>query len=419
MREIKTAPVINRSVTVPGSKSYTHRLLIASALSNGRCDVLNPLKSEDTLLTVKGLRMMGVDITEKTDHMVVQGGGGNFEPAQSEIDLGNSGTSVRLLTGICGIGNGRYIITGTSRMQERPIQDLLDAMVQLGIEAKSMKGNGCPPIEVVGRKIDKGNVTLDCHVSSQYLSSMLLLSPFSSGGVEIRVVNGPVSKPYIDMTLAVMERFGVRVDREGYERFWVPGKQTYRSGTYAVEPDCSQAGYFWAAAAITSASVSVNGVHSTSKQGDVRFSEVLGRMGCIVTEEENGICVTGGALKGITVDMSDMPDMVPTLAVVAAFAEGTTQIRNVAHLRAKESNRLESVADELIKLGIDARCGESGMTITGGVPRGGRINTYNDHRMAMSFAVAGLKTPGIFIENEKCVSKSFPDFWEVFESLYG
>ncbi len=418
MKEIKTAPVKNTTVQVPGSKSYTHRILIASALSDGACRIENPLRSEDTLFTVKGLRGMGVKIEDHTEYLLVRGNGGRLETAEEDIYLGNSGTSVRLLTGICGIGNGRYLITGTSRMQERPIQDLLDGLSQLGIRAASIHGNGCPPIEIFGKKIEGGRVDLNCHVSSQYLSSILLMAPFSLKGIEINVVNGPVSKPYIDMTLEVMKRMDVEVSREGYDRFFVPGHQIYRSGTYEVEPDCSQAGYFWAAAAVTGASITVRGIHSDTRQGDVRFSKVLGEMGCRITEENEGICVTGGPLKGICVDMSDMPDMVPTLAVVAAFAEGTTEISNVSHLRAKESDRLQSVVNELTKMGIVADCGGSGLRITGGRGHGASIDTYNDHRMAMSFSVAGLKIPDIRIENEFCVSKSFPNYWEVFESIY-
>jgi 3-phosphoshikimate 1-carboxyvinyltransferase len=418
MKMIRTAPVKSTTVHVPGSKSFTHRILIASALSDGVCRIDNPLRSEDTLLTAEGLRRMGVEIHDHTDHLVVHGCDGSLRPAESEIDLGNSGTSVRLLTGICGIGSGRYVITGTRRMQERPIQDLLDGLVQLGIRARSLQGNGCPPVEVFGRNIEGGRVELDCHVSSQYLSSILLMAPLSSRGIEVCVKKGPVSKPYIDMTLEVMHLLGVDVNREGYRNFFVPGGQTYRSGTYCVEPDCSQAGYFWAAAAITDASVTVRNVHPDTRQGDVRFAQVLGRMGCRVTEEEEGIRVSGGPLSGITVDMSDMPDMVPTLAVVSAFAEGTTVIQNVAHLRAKESDRLGAVVTELNKMGIAAQCDDTGMAITGGGGHGAQIKTYDDHRMAMSFAVAGLRIPGIGIENESCVSKSFPNFWEVFETLY-
>jgi 3-phosphoshikimate 1-carboxyvinyltransferase len=418
MKTIRTAPIKNTTVQVPGSKSFTHRILIASALSDGFCRIDNPLRSEDTLLTAQGLRLMGVDIQDNRDHFLVNGCSGRLKPAKDEIYLGNSGTSVRLLTGICGLGKGDYIITGTPRMQERPIQDLLDGMVQLGISAKSVLGNGCPPVEIIGEKFVGGAVELDCSVSSQYLSSILMMAPFSSKGVEVQVKKGPVSKPYVDMTLEVMELLGVNVHREGYQKFIVPGGQAYRSGNYAVEPDCSQAGYFWSAAAVTGASVTVRNITSNTSQGDVRFAGVLEKMGCRVTEEKNGICVSGAPLSGITADMSDMPDMVPTLAVVAAFARGTTTIQNVAHLKAKESDRLGSVVAELNRMGISAECSDSGMTVTGGGGHGADIKTYDDHRMAMSFAVAGLKIQGVRIENESCVSKSFPDFWEVFETLY-
>lgn len=419
MKKIRTDPIRKSiSIRVPGSKSFTHRILIASALSDGVCRIDNPLKSEDTLLTACGLQQMGIDIEDRGTFMWVHGAGGVLQPAAKEIHLGNSGTSVRLLTGICAIGNGRYLLTGTERMRERPVQDLLDGLRQLGVRAASIAGNGCPPVEVYGKAIEGGTVSLDCHVSSQYLSSMLLMAPLSSKGVEINVVRGPVSKPYIDMTLEVMNLLGVTVNREGYEKFSVPGAQVYRSGNYIVEPDCSQAGYFWAAAAVAGASIRVERIESRTRQGDVRFVQVLEKMGCRIQEDSTGIAVTGGPLSGIDADMSDMPDMAPTLAVVAAFARGTTTIRNVGHLKAKESDRLESTARELSRMGIDVACGDDGLTITGGKAHGARINTYNDHRIAMSFAVAGLKVPGIQIENESCVSKSFPNFWEVFDSMY-
>jgi 3-phosphoshikimate 1-carboxyvinyltransferase len=247
---------------------------------------------------------------------------------------------------------------------------------------------------------------------------MLLLAPYTEEGLEIFVVEGPVSKPYVDMTLEVMMRLGVSVERDGYARFRVSGKQVYRSGTYPVEPDCSQASYFWGAAAISGASVTVRGTTKNSRQGDVRFVDVLAAMGCGVFEESDGIRVSGGTLSGVNVDMSDMPDMVPTLAVIAAFATGDTVIRNVAHLKAKESDRLSSVVAELKKMGIKADCTDTGMVITGGHPKGAEIETYNDHRIAMSFAIAGLRTPGTMIRDEGCVRKSFPNFWEVFEMLY-
>jgi 3-phosphoshikimate 1-carboxyvinyltransferase len=225
------------------------------------------------------------------------------------------------------------------------------------------------------------------------------------------------------MTVDIMSSFGVKVERDGYARFKIPGGQTYRSGAYAVEPDCSQAGYFWAAAAITGGTIKVKGISRDSRQGDVRFTEVLESMGCSASHEKDGIAVSGKTLSPIEVDMADMPDIVPTLAVVAAFAEGTTVIKNVAHLRAKESDRLEAVSRELSKIGIKATATDNTLIVKGGHPVGkesGRafIETYNDHRIAMSFAVAGLVVPGIVIRDEQCVEKSFPDFWNIFKGLY-
>jgi 3-phosphoshikimate 1-carboxyvinyltransferase len=281
-----------------------------------------------------------------------------------------------------------------------------------------VNADGCPPIEVVGGGLKGGSVAIDCRVSSQYLSALLMIAPFANETVTITVSGGLVSRPYVDMTIDVMEAFGIAVDRNGYERFVVTGGQAYRAGDHAVEPDCSQAGYFWAAAAISGAGVTVAGTSMSSLQGDVRFAERLAAMGCRVAESGDGIKVTGGPLTGVLVDMADMPDMVPTLAVVAAFARGTTVIENVAHLKAKESDRLSAVAAELTKMGIEAGCTDSGLRIVGGHPRGAAIDTYNDHRIAMSFALAGLKIPGVKIKDETCVKKSFPHFWEVFKSLY-
>jgi 3-phosphoshikimate 1-carboxyvinyltransferase len=418
MIEIKTQPVKDSTVTVPGSKSYTHRILIAAALSDGPCQILNPLRSEDTLLTLSGLKQMGISVEIEPDRIIVHGRSGDLKPCTDPVYLGNSGTSIRLLTGICALGRSCYVLDGTQRMQERPIQDLVEGLNQLGICAHCLQKNGCPPVHIKGAKFRGGKVDLKCGISSQFLSSLLLMAPYSKEGVEINIVEGPVSKPYVDMTIEVMSRLGVQVDREGYTRFQVPGGQVYRAGTYAVEPDCSQAGYFWGAAAITGKSVTVKDIRCSTQQGDVRFAEVLGQMGCEVTETPEGIRVSGSNLSAVSVDMADMPDMVPTLAVVAAFADGKTRIRNVAHLKAKECDRLGSVVTELSKMGIDAQCTDSGMDITGGGAKGAEIETYNDHRLAMSFAMAGLKVPGVVIRDESCVGKSFPTFWEVFKTLY-
>jgi 3-phosphoshikimate 1-carboxyvinyltransferase len=418
MIEIRSQKIQNSEVVVPGSKSYTHRILISSALSDGICTIYNGLESEDTLLTLNALRQMGIDIHIMDDRFVVHGTKGALKPCIDPVYLGNSGTSVRLLTAVAALGQGVYTLTGTDRMGERPIQDLLDGLVQMGVDARSVKANGCPPVEVKGGKVLGGGVALKCGVSSQFLSALLLIAPYTTRGVEINVIQGPVSRPYVDMTVDVMEELGIEVRRDGYEYFSVAGGQIYTAGSYEVEPDCSQAGYFWAAAAISGSDIKVKGTSTKSRQGDVRFTEILEKMGCNIQHGVDGITVSGRPLSAITADMSDMPDMVPTLAVVAAFAKGTTVIENVGHLKAKESDRLGSVVKELSKIGIDASCSESGMEIKGGRSHGSEIDTYGDHRMAMSFALAGLKTPGIVIRDETCVEKSFPDFWKVFDSLY-
>jgi 3-phosphoshikimate 1-carboxyvinyltransferase len=418
MIEIQSRPVRNTTVAVPGSKSYTHRALIVSALSDGECEIRNGLDSEDTRLTRDALHQMGILIDQGPASWRVRGGYGILQPCANPIFLGNSGTSMRLLAAVCALGKGKYILTGTRRMQERPILDLLEGLHQLGVRTVSLSSPGCPPIEIEAGVISGGTVSLNCGTSSQYLSALLLISPFTQKGMEIRVTEGPVSKPYIDMTIDIMNQAGVSVSRNGYERFQIAGNQRYLPRRFCVEPDISQAGYFWAAAAVTGATISVAGVSHGSRQGDLRLLDVLSSMGCTTRVEQNGVSVTGGELRAVEVDMSAMPDMVPTLAVVAAFAKGKTVVTNVGHLKAKESDRLGSVVAELQKLGISAGCSDTAMWIEGGTPNAALIDPHNDHRLAMSFAVAGLKTPGIRIENETCVEKSFPEFWKVFESLY-
>jgi 3-phosphoshikimate 1-carboxyvinyltransferase len=418
MIEIRPAIIKQAEITVPGSKSYTHRMLITAALSNGRCTLLGALKSEDTFLTLETLRKFGIPVEISDEGFRVNGTSGDLKAHAAPIDLKNSGTSMRFLTALAVLGKGRYRLTGSERMQQRPIKDLLDGLECLGVAAESVQNNGCPPVEIEGGKISGDHAVLNCQKSSQFLSGLLLVAPYTEKGLTIDVSHGPVSRPYIDMTLEVMEKFGVAVTRKAYQRFEVAGKQIYRSGAYQVEPDASQAGYFWAAAAITGADIKVSGITRESKQGDVRLAALFEQMGCNVSYEPDGIRVIGGPLTGIETDMADIPDMVPTLAVVAAFAKGTTVIRNVSHLAEKESNRLTAVAEELSKMGINTQLTQKDLMVEGGAPHGAQIATYNDHRIAMSFAVAGLRVQKVFIEEERCVEKSFPGFWNVFEKLY-
>ncbi len=413
---IKPLGIQEHTAHVPGSKSFTHRMLICAALASGKSVITNGLVSEDTFLTMDGLNKLGATITHSGNQFQVQGTGGKFVRHEVPIFLGNAGTTIRLLTAVAAMGTGAYTLTGTERMQERPIQDLAQALKGLGVPTETK--NGCPPITVQGTAIEGGKVSINCGISSQYLSALLLIAPYTKNGMEITVTEGPVSKPYIDMTLSVMETMGVSVERDGYNWFSVTGQSTYQPGNYTVDTDASGAGYFWAAGAISGATVWVPGTQTSSCQGDSRFALILKSMGCRMDENQDGIAISGGELQGITVDMGNMPDMVPTLAVVAAFAKGQTRIENVAHLKAKECDRLTSVVTELNKMGINATCDDSGMVIEGGKPSGAVIDTYDDHRLAMSFAVAGLLTPGTVINNPSCVEKSFPGFWEEWEKLY-
>ena len=418
MKEIKPYKITNCQVSVPGSKSYTHRMLIAAALSDGMCTIHNALASEDTRLTMEALRQMGIQIDFHDNDVRVYGKGGRLSGGNAAIHLGNSGTSMRLLSAVAALGKGTYTLTGTVRMQKRPIKDLLDALQQIGVKARSLNDNGCPPVEITGTTIRKDQVSINCQKSSQYLSALLLIAPCTQHGLEICVTGGPVSRPYVDLTIDLMNTFGLRLERDGYRRFNVPGRQIYRAGEYAVEADCSQAAYFWGAAAIGGADIKVLGVKADSAQGDIRFADLLRSMGCRVSKTSDGIAVAGGSLSAIEADLADMPDQVPTLAVVAAFATGTTVIKNVAHLKSKESDRLSATVTELKKMEIDATCTANDLVVKGGKPKGAIIDTYNDHRIAMSFAIAGLNVPGVCIRNEGCVEKSFPDFWQVFEGLY-
>jgi len=417
MITIESRKIEHAVVRVPGSKSYTHRLLIGCALASGKSTLADPLVSEDTRLTARALGQMGARIQFADDKARVTGTGGRLQPADDPIFLKNSGTSMRLLTALAGLGRTPYRLTGSPRMHQRPIGPLLDSLNQIGVAARSENDNGCPPVLVDGINGQGGAAAIDCSISSQFLSGLLLMAPCLSRGLDISVTRGPVSKPYLDLTLDIMSRLGVGVEREGYERFTVAGGQAYLAGDYPVEPDCSGASYFWAAAAVNGGSVTVRNIPANTRQGDVGIVDLLARMGCRVTSGAEGVTVTGGELNAIQCDMGDMPDMVPTLAVVAAFARGTTEIRNVAHLKAKETDRLAAVSAELGRMGVAVSATGDTLRVTGGKAHGAEIETYDDHRIAMAFAVAGLKVPGVAIKDPHCVAKSFPDFWDLFRDL--
>lgn len=423
MTEIEPLTTIDTSIEVPGSKSLTQRALIAASLAEGNSTLIGPLESEDTEYSSGALHQMGIEM-EKSKDWVVHGKGGAIEQSEKPIFLGNNGTATRFLTSVAALGRSPFTIDGDPRMYERPIEPLMSALQGWGVDIVSIKDSGCPPLRINDRRlpgIQGGATILPEGKSSQYLSSLLLVAPYAKEKAELRVEGEVLSKPYVAMTLAVMADFGIHVDcTEDYTHFSIP-QGCYKGREYRVEGDASNASYFWAAAAITGGRVTVSNVPVPSLQGDAMLAPLLGRMGCEVSQTGDGITLKGPErLQPVTIDMGDMPDVVPTLAVVAAFAHGTTTINNIAHLRIKECDRLSAVVTELGKLGVDIEEKEATMIIHGkggeGM-RGAEIETYEDHRMAMSLAVAGLRVRGVKITGESCVAKSFPDFWDRFALL--
>lgn len=417
MIEIKPLPKCAAVVSIPGSKSYTHRALITSSLAEGVSFLTNALRSEDTLYTAQGLEKMGIKITWEKEGVRVEGQGGSFKKGAENIFLGNSGTSMRFLTALAALREGRTYLDGSARLRERPMGELLKALSGLKVKAYALKNNGCPPIIVESQGLAGGKVVVKGMESSQFLSALLLVSPYSQRDVVIEVEGHLASQPYVDMTREVMSVFGVEVLGD-FPVFYVRHGQRYTPQNYLIDGDASNASYFWAAAALTKGRLEVANLRPESAQGDLKFLELLQRMGCQIRWKEKGIEVQGAALKGIEADMNAMPDVVPTLAVLGAFAAGETIISNIEHLRYKESDRVKALANELRKMGVKVAEGRDWLRITGGQVHGAEIETYQDHRLAMSFAIAGLVIPGVKIKGEECVAKSFPDFWDKLKELY-
>ncbi len=417
MKQIRTIENLDTAVRIPGSKSITHRYLIMAALAEGRSLLSNTLWCDDTRYTAKALKSLGAQIIHSPEAAEVTGTGGKLDHASKPIFLDNAGTSMRLLTAVACLAQGDCVLTGSDRMHRRPIGELLAGLRPLGGIVESLKKNGCPPVRIHGKGLKGGRTLVDASRSSQFVSAILLAAPYASNVVEIGV-RGLVSRPYVDVTLDGMSRFGAEAGWLDEETLRVEAPGHYRPGNYDVEGDCSSASYFWAAAAITGGKISTFNIVRNSNQGDLALLELLSQMGCRIEWHDHGVTVLGGRLRGIEVDMRDMPDMVPTLAVTAAFAEGTTVIRNVGHLRIKESDRLQAVAEGLQRLGVQVNEGRDSLTIRGGSPVGALIDPHDDHRIAMSFAIAGLVTRGVRIADETCVDKSFPEFWDRFKELY-
>jgi len=426
--ELEIAPLTNTpgaTVTVPGSKSITNRALVLAAGTpmDVPCRLTGALRSEDTEVMVAAIQQLGIEVRPEWDaaepSVLFPFRERSGIPARSaDLYVANSGTTMRFLAAMVATGEGRYRLDGIPRMRERPIQDLLDALNQLGgVKAYSEAGNGCPPVVIETQGVRGGHVKIRAGVSSQFLSGLLMAAPFAETDVTIELVGPVVSEPYIEMTVAMMRQWGYAVDANGGTFHVRAGGYTHNPMTYAIEPDASAASYFWAAAAITGGRVTVAGLTRDSLQGDVRFVDVLEQMGCRVEACETGITVHGRPLRGVDVDMNDISDTVMTLGAVACFADGPTTIRNVAHIRHKETDRIAALATELRKLGAEVAERADGLTITPRPLAGCAVDTYNDHRMAMSLALVGLRVPGVVVRNPGCVAKTYPGFWQDLAAL--
>jgi 3-phosphoshikimate 1-carboxyvinyltransferase len=407
---------------VPGSKSYTNRALTIAALARGSSVLRGALLSDDTQVAQAALAQLGVPIEQDGTTLHVHGRPGGFTAPQQPLYLGNSGTATRFFTAMLTMAGFSCTITGNARMQERPIADLLEALNQLGAEAVSLHGNGCPPVRIGARRLQGGTATISGAISSQFLSALLMVAPYACQDVALVVRDTLVSVPYVDITLDIMAQFGIRVHHEAYRHFVIPGQQAYGAREYTIEGDASSATYFWGLAALLGQDMTVTNIPATSAQGDVRFLAVLERMGCRISRH-HGLVVSGPAqLQPLgDIDLNALPDAAMTVAVLAAFCKGPTRIRNVANLRVKESDRLRALATELRKIGTTVEEFPDGLLIEGNPEKlhGADIATYDDHRMAMCFGMAGVRLSGIRIQDPGCVSKTYPGFWEDLQRLGG
>ncbi len=437
-RSVAISPVspISAEITPPGSKSITNRALVIAAIAKGESILSGALASEDTLMMMNSLQKMNVALEHSPENaeIRIQGAGGPFEIPDNEtteLFCGNSGTTIRFLTAMCANSKGIFHLDGVERMRQRPLGDLIDGLRQLGVSIKSDQGNDCPPVILSANGISGGAAKIHGNVSSQFLSGLLMAAPYAKNETTISVVGDLVSRPYIDMTIAVMKAFGAEIyemeSQNHSEVFRIPPNQKYYGRKYVVEPDASAASYFFAAAAVAGGEVFVRNLSRESLQGDVKFCDCLEKMGCRIEYLPNGIRASRNpdlSLHGIDVDMHFISDTAQTLSAVALFADSPTTIRNVANMRVKETDRIHAVVAELRKFGVRVDEFDDGMTIypissiaADQIPSSVKIETYRDHRMAMSFAVAGLKIPGVTILDPDCTSKTYPNFFEDLKSV--
>lgn len=424
MEKLRLSPVktVSGEVTVPGSKSLSNRALLLAALANGTTTVTNLLDSDDIRHMLDALRNLGVEyrLSDCKTVCEVKGNAGVFDTKQPlELYLGNAGTAMRPLCAALAMSEGEFILGGEPRMEERPIGSLVETLQAAGADIQYLKSNGYPPLKISGKPLSGGALEIDGSISSQFLTAVLMAAPLFKADTSIKVVGELVSKPYIEITLAIMEQFGVDVVNHDFKEFVIKGQQSYLSpGEYMVEGDASSASYFLAAGAIKGGTVKVYGVGKNSVQGDIRFADVLEKMGADISWGRNYIQVSGARLKAVDMDMNHIPDAAMTIAVAALFAEGTTSIRNIYNWRVKETDRLAAMATELKKLGAEVEEGEDYISVTPAQKlQEAAIDTYNDHRIAMCFSLVSLSDTAVTINDPKCTSKTFPDYFQRLASI--
>lgn len=410
---------LNAIIRVPGSKSLTNRALLIAALAEGKTTLSNALFSDDSRYFANALQKLGfrVESDKERKEMSVWGLGGKIPANKAKLFIGNAGTAARFLTAFLTLGNGEYILDGEPRMRERPIGDLLDALKSLGanLEAK----NNCPPVKITASGLFGGKTEIAGNISSQYLSALLMIAPYAQSPVEIELSTTLNSKPYVDMTLSIMRDFGIHVEHNDHQYFFIKPATYSSNPSYSIESDASAASYFFAAPAICGGTVRVENITRASVQGDIDFLDVLAEMGCEITEHENAISVTGASqLRGVDVDMRHISDTAQTLAAIAPFASSPTHIHGIASARVKETDRVSAVCTELRRLSVKIEEFEDGIKIYPSKNiRPATVQTYNDHRMAMAFSLIGLRANGIEIRNPACVSKTFPNYFDVLDKL--
>ncbi len=417
MDQIEIKPLLRKlaaTIQVPGSKSITNRVLLMAALAQGRSVIESALISDDTRYMISALQHLGyrIALDEPENRIEMDGHGATIPAAAADLFVGGSGTAMRFLAGFLTLGKGRFRLDGNSRMRQRPIADLIDALRRLGLAINCEANNGCPPVVIqCGEDFRGGETVVDARLSSQFVSALLIPAPIWKDGLHLKFT-GYAGLPFITMTIRLMERAGIRGILVENNFISVAGGQSYQPGCFEVEADASSASYFAAAALLCGGKVELKNLRRDSVQGDINFLSVLKQMGAAVTWRRGSVVVEGAAqFGGLDIDMHTMPDMVPTLAVLAPFATSPTRIHNVAFIRHHESDRIHALATELARLGVGVVEHEDGLEIQPGRPNAAAIETYDDHRIAMSFAIMGLRTPGIRIKNPGCVSKTYPHFF--------